>query len=265
MKMAKKIQTDYTRGGKAISDTAIPYYQNTLTTLNDYIQNPYSTVDTILDKYYGNNAMQNDFLRNYNRAMANTTANNFAATGGGFSSSGQRAYNDQQRYQNDLASRLQQYGVGQAFSGQQQLYNQALQATPAFQNAYNLGKEYSDIQQYNNLADQNNSFLNQISGIGSGVGQVLSAIPTPWTQGIGAALQVGGNLGSTDVSQALGTQAPSNTGWASSVATGLAKTNELGGNNWITSLFGGRNGITEGVDSAGRKTLTNQQGLTIRG
>lgn len=240
VKMAKKTQTDYTRGGKAISDTAIPYYQNTLTTLNDYVQNPYETIDTIMDRYYGNNAMQNDFLRNYNRAMANTTANNFAATGGGFSSSGQRAYNDQQRYQNDLASRLQQYGVGQAFAGQNQLYNQALQATPAFHNAYNLGKEYSDIEQYNYLADQNNSFGNQLAGLAGGVGQVLSAIPTPITQGIGAGLQAAGGLGSTDVSQALGTQAPSNSGWASSIATGLAKTNELGGNNWITALYGGR-------------------------
>lgn len=235
VKMAKKIQTDYTKGGRDISNTAIPYYQNTLTTLNDYTQDPYAQIDTIMDKYYSNNAMQSDFLRNYNRAMANTSANNFASTGGGYSSSGQRAYNDQQRYQNDLASRLQQYGVGQAFAGQNQLYGQALAGAGAFHNAYGLGKEYSDIDQYNNLADQNNSWTNQLAGLASGAGQVLSSIPTPWTQAIGAGLQVAGNLGSTDVSQALGTSAPSNTGWVSSIANGLA------GTDWskIGTVFSG--------------------------
>lgn len=239
--MAKKTQTDYTRGGKAISDTAIPYYQNALTTMNDYIQNPYGTVDTIMDKYFSNNAMQNDFLRNYNRAMANTSAGNYSATGGGYSSAGQRAYNDQQRYQNDLASRLQQYGVNQAFQGQNQLFNQALAGTGAFNSAYQLGQPYSNIEQYNYLADQNNSFGNQLAGLAGGVGQVLSAIPNPWTQGIGAGLQMAGGLGSTDVSQALGTQAPSNSGWTSSIAGGLGATAKLGGNNWITALYGGRN------------------------
>lgn len=245
-KMAKKIQTDYTRGGKAISDTAIPYYQNTLTTLNDYIQNPYGTVDTIMDKYYSNNAMQNDFLRNYNRAMSNTTANNFAATGGGYSSSGQRAYNDQQRYQNDLASRLQQYGVGQAFAGQNQLYNQALQATPAFYNAYNLGKEYSDIQQYNNIADQNNSFLNQALGIGGQAlnagGQIAAAITGVPAFSAGGSLL--GNIASSqtiDPSSALGVGSASNvdsnkTGWGQSVgqsASDLINRMKAAGYDWL--------------------------------
>lgn len=251
-KMAKKTQTDYTRGGKAISDTAIPYYQNALTTMNDYIQNPYGTVDTIMDKYYSNNAMQNDFLRNYNRAMANTSAGNYSATGGGYSSAGQRAYNDVQRYQNDLASRLQQYGVNQAFQGQQQLFNQALQGTGAFGNAYGLGKEYSDIDQYNYIAGQNNSFGNQALGVGgqlaSSAGKVLSMIPTPVTQGIGAGLQAAGGVMSSqtiDPSSALGAGSSASAGtgaggWAESVAGGLGATQKLGGDNWITALYGGR-------------------------
>lgn len=223
-KMAKKTQTDYTRGGKAISDTAIPYYQNALTTMNDYIQNPYGTVDTIMDKYYSNNAMQNDFLRNYNRAMANTSAGNYSATGGGYSSAGQRAYNDVQRYQNDLASRLQQYGVNQAFQGQQQLFNQALQGTGAFNNAYNLGKAYSDIDQYNYIADQNNSFGNQLAGVGGQVLQGVGGALTFVNPALGAGISALGNVASSqtiDPSSALGGgsagQSAGNTGWGQSL------------------------------------------------
>lgn len=228
--MAKKIQTDYTRGGHDISQTAIPYYQNTLTTLNNYIQNPYDTIDTILDKYYRNTSEQSDFLRNYQRSMANTSANNFASTGGGYSSSGQRAYNDNQRYWNDAMARLHDQGVGSAANMQNAWYNQALQGAGAFNNAYKLGEEYSNIDQYNNLADQYNSFGNQLGQTASGVGQVLSAIPNPWTQAIGAGLQMGGGLMQVDVDRAMnsiGAKASDSSGgggWAESIATGLANT-----------------------------------------
>ena len=229
-KMAKKIQTDYTKGGHDISQTAIPYYQNTLTTLNNYIQNPYETIDTILDKYYRNTSEQSDFLRNYQRAMANTSANNFASTGGGYSSSGQRAYNDNQRYWNDAMARLHDQGVGSAANMQNAWYNQALQGAGAFQTAYKNGEDYSNIEQYNNLADQYNSFGNQFGQAMGGVGKVLSAIPNPWTQAIGAGLQMGSGFMTTDVDRAMnsiGATASKNDGtggWAESVATGLAGT-----------------------------------------
>lgn len=223
-KIAKQTQTDFTRGGRDISNTAIPYYQNTLTTMNDYIQNPYSTVDTIMDKYYSNNAMQKDFLRNYNRAMANNTANNYSATGGGYSSAGQRAYNDRQRFWNDEAARLQQYGVGQAFAGQNQLFGQALTGAGAFNNAYNLGKPYSDVEQYNYVVDQNNSFGNQLAGVGGQVLQGVGGALTFVNPALGAGLSALGNVASSqtiDPSSALGSgsagQAAGNTGWGQSL------------------------------------------------
>lgn len=252
-KMAKKIQTDYTKGGRDISNTAIPYYQNTLTTLNDYIQDPYAQIDTIMDKYYSNNAMQGDFLRNYNRAMANTSANNFASTGGGYSSSGQRAYNDQQRYQNDLASRLQQYGVGQAFAGQNQLYGQALAGAGAFHNAYNTGKEYSDIEQYNNLADQNNSFWNQALGIGGQVlnagGQVAAALTGNPALANASVL---GNIASSQVidpGYALNGQASGQgSGWADSVAKVLS----VAGSDWLDKRKANQNADSSWTDFLNR-------------
>ena len=202
-KMAKVKQTDYTKGGKAISDTAIPLYQNALTQYNDLSSNYQDYLDDTIKKYYSNTADQSDFLRNYKRAMGNTTANNYAATSGGYSSSGQRAYADQQRYQNDLASRLQQQGITGAQNILQSQIGDIATGIGLYDNAYEKGANYSHWDQYNDLVDQNNSATNQVGGVMSTVGKGLSAIPNPWTQAIGAALQVGGNAMSTDTSGAF--------------------------------------------------------------
>lgn len=205
-KMAKDTQTDYTRGGKAISDTAIPLYQGNLRRMDEYLENPQRSINTYLDTYFNpeSNATYNDFLRNYTRNMANTTAHNYSATGGGYSTSGQRAYDDQQRYQNDLASRLRKEGIQTAYNMANTDFQNMRGANADYNAAYQLGKAYSDIERYNNMVDQNNSFLNQLSGVAGSAGKVLSAIPTPWTMAIGGALQGASALGSTDVSNLAG-------------------------------------------------------------
>lgn len=246
-KQAKKIQTDYTKGGRDISNTAVPLYQTNLQQMADYNSNPSARTDEYLDKYYTNTAAQNDFMTEYNRAMANKTAQNYSATGGGYSSAGQRSYDDLQRYENKLASQLYDQGIANARAMAQQDFNNLLQANTPYQNAYNLGKAYSDIEQYNNMVDQNNKWYNQVGGVAGGVGKVLSTIPNPYTQAIGAGLQVGGNMMSVDTSDYLNSQgAGSGQGYGSSVqggmygdiARGLAATAGLGGDNWITKLYG---------------------------
>lgn len=251
-KQAKKTQTDYTIGGKQISDTAIPLYQQGLTQLSDYTLNPNDYRDELLNKYFSNDVNQSDFLRNYNRAMANTTAQNYAATQGGYTSSGQRAYADQQRYQNDLAARLQAQGIQNATNMLNTDIGNLGNAINQYNAAYGTGKEYSDIEQYNYLVDQNNSFGNQLAGMVGGAGKVLSAIPTPWTQAIGAGLQTVGGLTSVDNSGALASigaaGTPSSVGWtnmANDITRGLTGTASLGGNNWVTKLFGGTGGNKE--------------------
>lgn len=201
-KMAKLPQTDWTRGGRDISNTAIPLYQSGLNRLGDYTADPQQFMDAYMNKYYGANAIQNqDFLRAYNRAQGNLTGNNYATTQGGFTTSAQKAYDDQQKYYNDLASRLQQYGVTSSRNMYDQDVINQMNALNQYNNAYRLGQTYSQIEQQNALADQaNRNWLGQ--GL-SGVGSVLSAIPNPWTQAIGAGLQLGGNLATTDVSQAM--------------------------------------------------------------
>ena len=206
-KKAKKIQTDYTKGGRDISNTAIPLYQTNLQQIADYNNNPSARTDEYLDKYYTNTTAQNDFLREYNRAMADKTAQNYSATGGGYSSAGQRAYDDLQRYEDDLASRLYDQGLSSAAAMAQQDFNNLLNAGTSYHNAYGLGKEYSDIQQYNNMVKQNNAWNNQVGQILPAVGSAIGSIWGPVGSMAGGAIGKGlGGMMSTDTSDYFGAQ-----------------------------------------------------------
>ena len=201
-KQAKDTQTQWTRQGKEIADTAVPLYESNLLRMDDYLSDPTANMQTYLDKYYNpkTSAQYSDFMRNYNRAMANTTANNYSATSGGYTSSGQRAYDDMQRYQNDLASRLQDYGVANAYQMAAGDFGNMLDANRAYNDAYGLGRNYSDIERYNNMVRQANSGGNILGQAMSGVGKVFSSIPLGWTQAVGAGLQGAGGLMSVDTS-----------------------------------------------------------------
>lgn len=191
-KVAKTPQTEWTTGGRDISNTAIPLYQENLTRVDDYLSNPQSYMQNYLDTYFSGNADQSNFLRNYRRSMAGTTSNNYGATNGGYASLNQRNYDDTQRYWNDLASRLQTVGVANAYNMASQDYVNMLNAFPYYQSAYQLGQPYSEIEQQNAIADQQNS--NWLGNLVGGVGQVVSAIPHPAAAAIGSAMQVGGDM-----------------------------------------------------------------------
>lgn len=203
-KMAKKSQTDFTKGGRDISNTAVPLYQDALRDINDYNANTQGYIDDYLSKYYTNTAEQNDFMREYNRAMANKTAQNYSATGGGYASAGQRAYDDLQRYQDDLANRIYSGNVANAANMANQYYQNLLSSTNAYDRAYLQGKAYSDVQQYNDIADQNNSWTNQVVGALPAVGSALSFI-NPVAGLVGRAVGEGLNSAfGVDTSAALG-------------------------------------------------------------
>lgn len=222
-KKAKKIQTDYTRGGRDISNTAIPLYQTILQQMADYNNNPSARIDEYLDKYYTNTTAQNDFLREYNRAMANKTAQNYSATGGGYSSAGQRSYDDLQRYENKLASQLYDQGVANAAAMAQQDFSNLLNAGNAYNQAYNLGKGYSDIEQYNNMVKQNNKWYNQIGQVLPAVGSAIGGkFGGPVGSAIGGAIGNGlGGMMSVDTSDYFGAQgAGSGQGYGSGVQSG---------------------------------------------
>lgn len=201
-KHAKKKQTDYNIGGKAISDTAIPLYQKNLTRMDEYLSDPTARQDMYLNKYYGaNNVDQSDFLRNYKRAMGQTTANNYSATTGGYSSSGQRAYDDNQRYWNDYASRLRNQGVTNSYNMANQDYQNMVGANSSYQNAYSLGKAYSDIDQYNDMVNQANS--RWYTGLMDTLGDAGISSGNPWGMAIGAALKGGAATLGTDAADQL--------------------------------------------------------------
>lgn len=202
-KMAKVPQTDWTRAGRDISKTATPLYQENLQRMGSYLNDPMAYQQKYLDTYFGADAVQNqDFLRRYNRAMGTATGNNYAATTGGLSSSAQRAYNDQQRYYNDLLSRLQGNNVLNAYNMSNQDFQNMRGANADYLNAYNLGQNYSQIEQQNELAKQaNKNWLGNAIQLG---GTAIGSIWGPAGASIGSAL--GGAAGSafqTDTSQAL--------------------------------------------------------------
>lgn len=203
-KMAKKTQTDYTRGGRDISNTAIPLYQENLTRMGSYLEDPSARTDEYLNKYFTNTPEQNDFLRNYQRTMSGLTGSNYASTHGGYSSANQFNYDQNQRYMNDYLARLYSQGVGNAFTMSNQDYQNMLAGNQAYQNAYQLGKAYSDVQQYNDLVRQNNKLGNQLFQNAGNIGTAVGSIWGPVGGMVGGA--IGNTLGSTfstDVSPAL--------------------------------------------------------------
>lgn len=234
-KKPKKKQTEWNKQGKEIADTSVPLYEANLKRMDKYLANPQKAMDNYLKKYYDNNVEQSDFLRNYNRAMVGLTGQNYNATGGGYDTSNQRMYDDQQRYMNDLAAKLRDKGVLSSYDMATGDYRNMLAANPYYQQAWVNGQPYSDVDQYNHLVKQYNSFGNQLMGVASGAGKVLSSIPNPWTQAIGAGLQTVGNAFGLDDTTGL------NPNYYDTIAKGIAQTSQYGGDNWVTSLTGARN------------------------
>lgn len=197
---SKMPQTDWTRQGKEIADTAVPYWKSNLTQLNDYMQNIQNRYDPYLEYAMNGQAAQtSDLLREYQRAMGNATANNYSATGGGYSSTGQRAYDDQQRYWNDQVARLYAQGLDWAANQANNEWTMLTQTPNVWNQAYQRGQAYSNIDQYNQLVDEANS--NWWSGAMDTLGNIGMAIPNPIAKGIGGALKLGAGLTASDAGQ----------------------------------------------------------------
>lgn len=189
-KKPKLPQTDYSRGGRDISNTAVPAYQANIGRMETYLNDPQGQIDSYLNKYYDNTTAQSDFLKNMQRGLANTTANNYAATGGGYSSAGQQAYEDTQRAYNDLGARLYDAGVQSSANMANQYFNSLLNANSSYNEAYKNGQTYHETEQYNAMVDQVNKhpFWNTIGGFAQGAGNLL--MTNPATMGIGMGLNV---------------------------------------------------------------------------
>lgn len=199
-KRSKMPQTDWTRQGKEIADTAVPYWKENLHQLGNYMENIQNRYDPYLEYMNaGQAAQQSDFMRNYQRAMGELTGNNYSATGGGYSSLGQRAYDDQQRYYNDLAARMYSQGLDWASNQADREWTMLTNTPAVWNNAYQQGQNYSNIDQYNQLVDKAND--NWWSAPMNVLGDIGLSSGNPWGMAIGGALKLGAGLTDTDAGQ----------------------------------------------------------------
>lgn len=231
-KEAKYKQTDYTIGGRDISNTAIPLYQEGLKQLGDYNRNVKNRIDPYIENYINlqNASAKSDMLREYQQTMGDLTGSNYAATGGGYSSLNQSNYDQNQRYYNDLASRMYANNLGAAQSMANEEYQMLYNALGAYDTAYAKGKDYSYYDQYNDLVDQQNSsaWAKTMSGIGEGIRNISMSSGNPLVMAIGGTLGQGMKM----------------VGDANYVDTSAARAN-LG-----HSYYGG-SGVSEGAYSSG--------------
>ena len=223
-KEAKIKQTDWTKGGRDISNKAIPYYQEGLDQLHDYTKNVQNRLDPYIEKYINpaTAAEQSDFMRNYQRAMGQQTAQNYAATGGGYSSANQLGYDDLQRYYNDYASRLYNQGLTAADQLANNEYDIIQGSLGAYGNAYKLGENYSNIDQYNDMVDQANSnvwtdWMNTLGNVGLASGNIYAMAAGAALKGVGKAF--GKDFSAMDGLRARATGTAANSGQYSNSAS----------------------------------------------
>lgn len=279
-KKAKQVKTQYETENQTLGRDAYSKMAPALNRYSDLAMNPDEYRQKYLNEYYGADSAQNsDFLRNYRRQMSNATANNYAATHGGYSSAGNKYYNDVQRSQNDLASRLQDYGV----QGANSLYNTDFANT---QNYYGILKGTHDLAQAPDAIDAYNDQINKANkqwwtNALSSVGNVVEAAAPGWWKAIGTGMKLAGNAGSTDYSDNLARLSgqfggSSDSSQFKNSATDLAGLASSGVGNWLNwgGLSGGTTNPTQDDNGSifytdkntGKKMIYNPQaGFAIRG
>lgn len=270
-KKSKQVKTQYETENQQLGRQAYPYIQPAMDRMNDLSMNPDKYRQEYINKYFGKDTPEwNDAMRNYQRIMGNTTANNYNATHGGYSSAGQKLYSDTQRAQNDLISRLNSAGV----TGSQNLLNNDLNNVAGLYKNLNyqhgMAQQGDAIDEYNKLVDKSNKqwWMNALSEIGA-AGEAIA--PGPW-KAIGTGLRVGGWLGSTDYSDAmarLGGQIGLSNDPASYangaadlggiVSSGIQNWSNWGGAGGWNNLFGG-NSTGTNTNTSNNNTSSNSTG-----
>lgn len=206
-KKQKATASQLERENQQLGRDAYTQMQPAIDRYGDLASNPDEYRQQMINTYYDPNksAQWSDAQRQMLRTLGNATARNYNATHGGYSSSGNRAYDDQVRAVNDYAARLWDAGVTGGNNLYQSDLGTARQYVDDLGNIHNLAAAADNIDAYNNLVDQSNK--NRFSGILSNVGGVIGSIPTPLTRGIGAGLSLAGAATAKDYSDALAMRA----------------------------------------------------------
>lgn len=228
-----------------------------------------------INNFFNSDASWNDAMRNYRRQMAQATANNYFSTGGGYSSAGQKYYDDTQRAANDLNSRLYTQGVNTV----ENMLGNDRSAAYDYYNLLNAQHGYAAqpdaIDEYNKLVDKQNKqwWVDQLYAHAN-LAEALA--PKQW-KAIGTVGKLGANALSTNYEDAMSnigkTAFGSNyqadpravtdvNGVLASSANNYSNWFGLGGmggggNNSINSLFGGGQGSGLNFDMSGVNNIVD--------
>lgn len=272
-KKTKKIQTQYTTDGRDLSHQGVELSKKSMGNISNFQDNIYNRIDPYM-KYVdlAQASQKSDLLRDFIRATSQQTAGNYAATHGGYSSGNQLGYDDLQRYYNDYAARLYTSGIGMAEGMAQNEYNDYLAGAQLGSSMYGHGKDYSDIEQYNNLVDQanKNRWANILTSAGDTIGSISMKSGNPFVMAIGGA--IGGTMGTVgrastnDAAAQLDAMRGGNTGGTSDQYSGgglfgsqgnIAVGNLLNNYDWF-----GKNPYSSGGPSGSASSFMGSSGLS---
>ena len=202
-KKQKQTKTQSEIENQTLGRAAYSQIQPTLDKIGDLTNNPDTYRQNYLNTYYNsdNSALWSDAQRNLRRQLANATANNYAATNGGYSSTGQQLYDDTLRGLNDYNARLWDAGVQTANGMYQQDVSNMNNLYKTYVGQHDLAATPDAIDAYNDVVDQANK--NRWSNIASSLGSAISAIPNGYAKAIGGGLMLAGAAGSKDYSASL--------------------------------------------------------------
>jgi len=234
-KKAKQPKTQYQTEQQALGRDAYGRITPALDRIESLTMNPDQYRQENINNYFNSGAQWNDAMRNYRRQMSQATANNYNATNGGYSSAGQRYYDDVQRAQNDYNARLYDAGVNTVNN----MLSQDLGSANSYYNLLNNQHAYAAqpdaIDTANQLIDKANK--NAWTSALNSAGDVASLFG-PWGKAIGGAMKLGSWAGSTNYDQAI-----ANTLNSAGINTNASAYTNPAGNT--TAQFAGLTGLAK--------------------
>lgn len=256
-KKQKQAKTQYENENQDIGRNAYTQMQPALDRIGDLTMNPDDYRQKMINTYYNtdNSAQWSDAQRNALRTLSNATAHNYAATHGGYSSAGDRYYDDTQRAVNDYNARLWDRGVQSGNAMYQQDLGNTQNYYRTLLGTHDLAKAPDAIDAYNQQLDEANKtwWTEPLAQVGNAVEQFAPG----WWKAIGTGMKMGANAASKDYSDSLarlsgqfgGTSDP--TAFKSS-ATDFGGLMSSGANNWMN--WGGLQGASyQGGGKLGQK------------
>lgn len=202
-KKQKQQTTQYERENQQIGRDAYQNIQPAVDRMNTLAMNPDEYRKNAINTYWNaeNSAQWSDAQRNMLRNLSNATAHNYAATGGGYSSAGNKYYDDVSRLMNDYNARLWDKGIEGSQNMLTQDYNLTTNDLENLRKLHAGAQTADAIDAYNKVIDQSNKtwYTEPLAQIGN----VVEALPIGGYKYIGTGMKLGANALSKDYSDTL--------------------------------------------------------------